>query len=369
MPRRSCRRSSLRSRHGAPHGRRLPQRRTTNIVTGGLARPPAYSSTSWSSLMAVGGRRVWRRLRGRYLRSPDEGPDPVRLGRAIALSVHFMKQEKIEKFEYPILVLLATVGMMMMVSANDLIALYMGLELQSLWRSMSSPPSIATMRAPPKRASNISSSARSRPACCSTALADLWLYRQRPGFPGIAAAVQKGGARLGLIFGLVFVIAGLAFKVSAVPFHMWTPDVYEGSPTPVTAFFSAAPKVAAMALLVRTCSRRSRRSPPTGSRSSSRYRSPPWRSAPSPRSARPTSSGCSPIPRSAIWATRLSGSRRAAKRACAASSSIMLIYMIMTLGSFACVIAMARKGRQVEEISDLAGLARTSRCWRSSLPC
>jgi NADH:ubiquinone oxidoreductase subunit 2 (subunit N) len=109
--------------------------------------------------------------------------------------------------------------------------------------------------------------------------------------PGIATALPSGeGRSLGLIFG-IFMLAGVAFKISAVPFHMWTPDVYEGAPTPVTAFFARRPKVAAMALMV---PRHHLAFPPivlqTGSRSSSSSRSPRWRSAPSPRSARRTSS-------------------------------------------------------------------------------
>ena len=102
---------------------------------------------------------------------------------ALTLSVHFMKQSKIEKFEYPILVLLATVGMMMMVSANDLISLYMGLELQSLALYVVAPPSIATMRARRKPASNTSYWARSRPVCCSMALRSFTALPERPAFP------------------------------------------------------------------------------------------------------------------------------------------------------------------------------------------
>ena len=124
-------------------------------------------------------------------------------------------------------------------------------------------------------------------------------------FTGIAAAFGRGAPSLGLLFGLVFVLAGLAFKVSAVPFHMWTPDVYEGAPTPVTAFFASAPKVAAVLLATRVCvdalgpgdrrlaaDRDLRRAWPRSS------------SAPSPPSARPTSSGCSPIRRSTMSASR-----------------------------------------------------------------
>ena len=118
------------------------------------------------------------------------------------------------------------------------------------------------------------------------------------GFTGTSASpaspprVKAARRSLGLMFGLVFLLAGLAFKISAVPFHMWTPDVYEGAPTPVTAFFAAAPKIAAMALHdARRSSRPSAGCTPTGSRSSCSSRSPRWCSALSRRSARATSSG------------------------------------------------------------------------------
>ena len=156
-------------------------------------------------------------------------------------------------------------------------------------------------------------------------------------------------------------IAGLAFKVSAVPFHMWTPDVYEGSPTPVTAFFSAAPKVAAMALLVRTMF-----APFSGI-------IPDWQqilvfvSIASMVLGAFAAIGQTNIKR--LLAYSSIGNMGFALVGLAAGSEdgvrgvvvYMMIYMIMTLGSFACVIAMARKGRQVEEIADLAGLARTDK--------
>src|SRR5437762_7699702 len=169
---------------------------------------------------------------------------------AIILSVNFMKSEKVERLEYPILVLLATLGMLMMISANDLVALYMGIELQSL---------ALYVTAAIDRDSARSSEAGLRYFVLGALSSGMLLYGASliygftgaTGFPQIAAALASGNPGLGLIFGLVFLIAGLAFKVSAVPFHMWTPDVYEGSPTPVAAFFAAAPKIAAMSLFVR----------------------------------------------------------------------------------------------------------------------
>ena len=165
---------------------------------------------------------------------------------AIALSVQFMKRDGSQRFEYPILIMLATTGMMMMISANSLIALYMGLELQSLALYV-----VAAIKRDSARASEAGLKYFVLGALSSGMLlygsSLVYGFTGSVAFPDIAAAFRRYVKRDPL--GLVFVIAGLAFKVSAVPFHMWTPDVYEGSPTPVTAFFAAAPKVAAMAVI------------------------------------------------------------------------------------------------------------------------
>jgi NADH-quinone oxidoreductase subunit N len=173
----------------------------------------------------------------------------------ILLSLDYNRREELERFEFPILILFATVGMMLMISANDLIALYLGLELQSLSLYV-----LAAFR----RDSVKSTEAGLKYFVLGALSSGMLLYGASllygfaggTGFAQIAQALAgaaKAGAFVpaGVLFGLVFVLAGLAFKVSAAPFHMWTPDVYEGAPTPVTAFFAIAPKVAATALLVR----------------------------------------------------------------------------------------------------------------------
>jgi NADH-quinone oxidoreductase subunit N len=170
---------------------------------------------------------------------------------ALLMSYNYWRAIGRIQFEFPVLVLLASTGMLMMISANDLIALYVGLELQSLALYV-----IAAFR----RDSLRSSEAGLKYFVLGALSSGMLLYGASLiyGFTGstefarIATALHGGDATLGLIFGLVFLLAGLAFKISAVPFHMWTPDVYEGAPTPVTAFFAAAPKLAAMALIVRT---------------------------------------------------------------------------------------------------------------------
>lgn len=168
----------------------------------------------------------------------------------LIMSQEYMKRRDILRFEYPILVSLSAVGMMVMVSAGDLISLYMGLELQSLALYV-----VASLR----RDSAKSTEAGMKYFVLGALSSGLLLYGASltygfsgtTSFSGIIQAVQGEHLSLGVLFGLVFIVSGLAFKVSAVPFHMWTPDVYEGSPTPVTAFFATAPKMAAMGLFAR----------------------------------------------------------------------------------------------------------------------
>jgi NADH-quinone oxidoreductase subunit N len=167
----------------------------------------------------------------------------------LVLGQDYMARRGILRFEYPILVALSVVGMMVMVSAGDLMALYMGLELQSLALYV-----IAALR----RDSVKSTEAGLKYFVLGALSSGLLLFGASlvygfagtTLFSGIIAAAD-GQAPLGLLIGLVLVISGLAFKISAVPFHMWTPDVYEGAPTPITAFFATAPKVAALGLFAR----------------------------------------------------------------------------------------------------------------------
>ncbi|MEX5599724.1 NADH-quinone oxidoreductase subunit NuoN [Pseudophaeobacter sp. C1-32P7] len=168
----------------------------------------------------------------------------------LVMGQEYMSRRGMLPFEYPILVALSTVGMMVMVSAGDLMALYMGLELQSLALYV-----VAALR----RDSVKSTEAGLKYFVLGALSSGLLLYGASlvygfagtTKFAGIIQVAEHNHMSLGMLFGLVFLISGMAFKVSAVPFHMWTPDVYEGSPTPVTAFFATAPKVAAMGLFAR----------------------------------------------------------------------------------------------------------------------
>ncbi|MEE8258497.1 MAG: NADH-quinone oxidoreductase subunit NuoN [Sphingomonadales bacterium] len=169
---------------------------------------------------------------------------------AILMSSQYLKLKGIKALEFPILMVLATLGMMMMISASTLLSLYMGLELQSL--------SLYVLAAI-NRNRDRSTEAGLKYFVLGAVSSGILLYGISLvyGFTGtivfadLAGLLAANSGNVGLIIGMVFILAGLAFKISAVPFHMWTPDVYEGAPTPVTAFFAAAPKVAAMALMMR----------------------------------------------------------------------------------------------------------------------
>ncbi|WP_175868811.1 NADH-quinone oxidoreductase subunit NuoN [Bartonella gabonensis] len=169
---------------------------------------------------------------------------------SLIMSVGFANAQKFNIFEFPVLVLFATLGMMFMISAGNMLSLYMGLELQSL--------ALYVLAAINRN--NVKSSEAGIKYFVLGALSSglllygislLYGFTGQIGFHEIALALKGENLQLGVIFGIVFILAGLAFKISAVPFHMWTPDVYEGAPTPITAFFAGAPKVAAMALIIR----------------------------------------------------------------------------------------------------------------------
>jgi NADH-quinone oxidoreductase subunit N len=263
-------------------------------------------------------------------------------------------------FEYPVLMLLAALGMLMMVSANDLIALYLGLELQNLALYV-----IAAF----KRDSVRSSEAGLKYFVLSALASGLLLYGASllygvtgsTGYVEIAAAsrVPEMASNIGLTVGLVFVLVGLAFKIASVPFHMWTPDVYQGAPTPVTVFLARASKVAAMALIVRF------------TQAALPGIAAEWQqiviflAIASMVLGAFAAIGQTNIKRLLAYSAighvgfALIGLAANNTEGTAGVLIYLAIYVAMTLGSFACVLAMRRKGGNVESISDLAGLAKT----------
>ncbi len=280
-------------------------------------------------------------------------------GLAIVLSAGFVRRERFERFEYPVLIVMATLGMMLMISAHDLIAVYLGLELQSLALYV-----IAAIR----RDSIRSTEAGLKYFVLGALSSGMLLYGMslvygftgQTSFTAIAAALSgPGAASIGLIFGLVFVLAGLAFKIAAVPFHMWTPDVYEGSPTPVTAFFAAAPKVAAMALFLRVVIE-----PFSGVTAD-------WRQIVTFLAIASMVLGAfAAIGQrnfKRLMAYSSIGHMGFALVGLAAGTSAgvrgvilyLLIYLAMTIGVFAIILSMRRREGMVEDIDELAGLSRT----------
>ncbi len=279
---------------------------------------------------------------------------------ALILSEGYVQREKMARFEYPILLVFATLGMLMMVSANDLMSLYIGLELQSL--------SLYVVAAF-KRDSLRSTESGLKYFVLGALSSGLLLYGcsliygfgGTTQFEALAALFADGQeAPLGLVVGIVFLISGLAFKVSAVPFHMWTPDVYEGAPTPITAFFSVAPKMAAMALFLRVML------VPFGDLVAE------WQQVVYLVSIGSMALGAlaaiaqTNIKRLMAYSSighigyALMGLVAGNQEGLTGVLIYLAIYLIMNLGVFACILAMKVKGRMLENISDLAGLGRTS---------
>ena len=277
----------------------------------------------------------------------------------LIMSVGFAREEKFDKFEYPVLIVLSTLGMLLMVSANDMIALYLGLELQSLALYVIAAINRDSLRSTEAGLKYFVLGALSS-GMLLYGISLVYGYTGNTGFDAIAAALAGGERQLGLVFGLVFVLAGLAFKISAVPFHMWTPDVYEGAPTPVTAFFAAAPKMAAMALFVRVTV------DAFGPAASDWQQIVVFISIASMVLGAFAAIGQTNIKRLMAYSSighmgyALVGLAANSQAGVRGVAIYMLIYLVMTLGTFAFILAMRRRDGNVEEISDLAGLSSTN---------
>ena len=277
----------------------------------------------------------------------------------LVLARDFLQKRELLKFEFPILIALSVVGMMIMVSAGDLMSLYMGLELQSLSLYV-----VAAFR----RDSLKSTEAGLKYFVLGALSSGLLLYGASMvyGYTGttnlgrVAEVVAAEGVGLGLTFGIVFLCAGLAFKISAAPFHMWTPDVYEGSPTPVTAFFASAPKVAAAAMFARVMYDGFGDAPEA------------WRqiivfiSIASMFWGAIAAIGQTDIKRLMAYSSighmgfALVGLAAGTEQGAQALLVYLAIYVVMNIGMFAYILCMERGGRPVTQISDLAGLSKAS---------
>ena len=280
----------------------------------------------------------------------------------LILAMPYNKRENILQFEFPILILFAVVGMMMMVSANDLISLYLGIELQSLSLYI-----LATIR----RDSVKSAEAGLKYFVLGALSSGILLYGMSmvygfsgsTGFDSLTIVFDNYSDKdsiIGVTVGLVFIMAGLAFKVSAVPFHMWTPDVYEGAPTPITAFFAIAPKVAAMILIIRILIQ------PFGEFFDQWQQIIWFISAASMILGAFAAINQSNIKRLMAYSSIghmgfiLVGLVAGNESGTQAVLLYLTVYLFMNIGTFACILAMRRQGRMVEDIDQLAGLSRTN---------
>ena len=271
----------------------------------------------------------------------------------------FLKIEKIVKYEYSILVILATLGMMVMVSANDLLSLYVGLELQSLALYVLAAFNRNSLRASEAGLKYFVLGALSS-GLLLYGMSMVYGFAGTTRFAGIAEAANAD-ASVGLVIGIVFVLSGLAFKISAVPFHMWTPDVYQGAPTPVTAFFASAPKLAAITLIARlllgpfadmmdqwqqVLVALSVLSMTVG-----------YFGAIMQRNIKRLMAYSSIANMGYAMIALAAGSERGME----ALLLYMGLYLITTLGMFACILAMRQSEGMVENIDDLAGLSQNRR--------
>ena len=278
-------------------------------------------------------------------------------GATLVLSTEFLAEPSRRIFEYSILVLLSTLGMMILISAGDLIMLYLGLELMSL---------ALYVVAASNRDDGKSTEAGLKYFVLGALSSGMLLYGASliygftgtVSFVGIAAATKTSS--IGIVFGIVFLLAGLCFKVSAVPFHMWTPDVYEGAPTPVTAFFASAPKVAALAVFTRVAL--------TAFPGITLQ----WQqivvfvSIASMALGSFAAIGQKNIKRLMAYSSighmgfALVGLAAGTAEGAQGVLVYIAIYVAMTLGSFSVILAMKRNGQHVENISDFSGLSRTN---------
>jgi NADH-quinone oxidoreductase subunit N len=286
---------------------------------------------------------------------------------AIIAAHGWFERDQEHSSEYAVLIVFAAAGMSVMVSATSLISLYVGLELQSLAAYV-----LASYRRTDERSAEAGLKYFVLGALASGILlygiSLLYGFTGTTNFTGLAAAFGRGAPSLGLLFGLVFLLAGLAFKISAVPFHMWTPDVYEGAPTPVTAFFATAPKVAAVLLTTRVCL--DALGPATDA----------WRQIVIFAALASILLGAvaaygqtnikrllaySPINNVGFVLIGLAGAG-----AMGASSVLfyLAVYVPMTMGAFLCVLWMRDKdGLPVEDIASLSGLSQTRPAFAAAL--
>ena len=278
---------------------------------------------------------------------------------SILLSLRYNEEGKLERFEYPVLIIFATIGMMLMVSASDFLALYVGLELQSLALYV-----LASFQRDDAKSSEAGLKYFVLGALSSGVLlygiSLIYGYAGTTEFVNLAFALKATPVAMGVVIGMVFVAAGLAFKISAVPFHMWTPDVYEGAPTPVAAFFSAAPKIAALGLMIHVLYL-----PFVGI-------SQQWQQIVVFLAVASMLLGCfagvvqTNVKRLMAYSSianvgfMLVGVAAFSPAGIKAVLFYLAIYFLNTLGAFGVILCLRRNGKQVEQITDFSGLSKSN---------
>ncbi len=279
---------------------------------------------------------------------------------SLAMSIRYLYQEQMARFEYPVLVMLAGLGMMIMISSNHMLTLYLGLELQSLALYV-----LAAIRRNHARAAEAGIKYFILGALASGMLlfgmSLVYGFGGALGFEAIAAHLDGlESVPAGLVVGLVFILVGMAFKISAVPFHMWTPDVYQGAPTSVTALFAIVPKLAGMAILIRLLFE------PFGALTAD------WQQIIWVLAAGSMIVGAfaglvqGNIKRLLAYSSignmgyALIGVVAATQSAIGATLVYMIIYMVMTAGAFAALLMLRRDGRGISDIADFSGLSKTN---------
>lgn len=284
----------------------------------------------------------------------------ILFGSAVVLLISrdYLSRNDMHKPEYPVLFIFAALGMSVMVSAHDLIALYLGLELQSLCLYV-----LASFRRDALRSTEAGLKYFVLGALSSGLLlygaSLVYGYTGATGFDGIAEAIRADGVSTGLVFGIAFLAAGVAFKVSAVPFHMWTPDVYEGAPTPVTAFFASAPKVAAALLFARLLY------DPFRDAAGEWQQILIFLAVASMFLGAVAAIGQRDIKRLMAYSSighmgyALVGLASATPEGIKSLLLYLTIYLVMNLGVFAFIVTMRRDGSTRVQIADLAGLSRS----------
>jgi NADH-quinone oxidoreductase subunit N len=278
---------------------------------------------------------------------------------ALILSLDFNRLEGLARFEFPVLMLFAVVGMMIMTSAFNMMTLYLGLELQSLSLYVLAAFARDDLRSTEAGLKYFVLGALSS-GLLLYGISLVYGFSGTMDFAALARLLAKPeAASSGLIIGVVFIVAGLIFKISAVPFHMWTPDVYEGAPTSVTAFLSTAPKVAAMALVLRVMAT------PFGHLVGSWQQLIILVSLASMILGALAAIGQTNIKRLMAYSSighmgyALIGLAAGTPDGIRGVLVYMIVYVFMSAGSLACIIGMRRRGHAVEQISELAGLSRT----------